>query len=104
MRLRITRNLPSLSTLPRQRRLLAWVAVFSLLALVVGIALPLTRYLERTLDLPGLGRAASRLKNVLATCESYSSLLDTWGARQGLPAEIAAARAYVDDVCGPTGS
>lgn len=49
--------------------------------------------------LAGLGRAASRLKDVLAACASYGSLLDTWGARPGLPAELAEARTYVDEVC-----
>ena len=53
--------------------------------------------------LAGLGRAASRLKDVLAACASYSSLLDTWGARPGLPAEVVEARTYVDDVCARAG-
>ena len=49
----------------------------------------------------GLARASSRLKDAAAACASYQSLLDTWGARPGLPAEVAEARAYLDDVCGP---
>ena len=53
--------------------------------------------------LAGLGRAASRLKDVLAACASYSSFLDTWGARPGLPAEVVEARTYVDDVCAAVG-
>ena len=54
--------------------------------------------------LAGLGSAASRLKDVLAACASYSSLLDTWGARPGLPAEVAEARtSYMEDVCALVG-
>ena len=54
--------------------------------------------------LAGLARSASGLKDVAAACASYRSLLDTWGARQGLPAEMVEARAYVDGVCAPAGS
>ena len=53
--------------------------------------------------LAGLGRSASRLKDVLAACASYGSFLDTWGPRPGLPAEVVEARTYVDDVCALAG-
>ena len=44
-------------------------------------------------------RASSWLKDVLAACTSYESLLDTWGTRPGRPFEIAEARTYIDNVC-----
>ncbi len=47
----------------------------------------------------GSARASSRLKDVLAACTSYGALLETWGTRPGLPAEIAEAQTYIEDVC-----
>jgi hypothetical protein len=43
----------------------------------------------------GLARVARRLNEMPAACAAYRQLLDTWGARPGLPVEIAEARAYL---------
>lgn len=52
----------------------------------------------------GNARASSRLKDVPAACTSYGGLVETWGARPGLPPEVEEARTYVEDVCGTAGS
>lgn len=45
--------------------------------------------------LSGLGRTARRLNDMPAACTAYRRLVDAWGARPGLPVEIAEARAYL---------
>jgi hypothetical protein len=50
-------------------------------------------------NMVGSARASSRLKDVLEACRSYGTLLETWGTRPGLPAEIAEARTYVENSC-----
>jgi len=50
--------------------------------------------------LSGLARAARRLNDMPAACAAYHRLVDAWGARPALPAEIVEARAYLSD-CAP---
>jgi hypothetical protein len=50
-------------------------------------------------NMVGSARASSRLTDVLEACRSYGTLLETWGTRPGLPAEIAEARTYVENSC-----
>ncbi len=45
--------------------------------------------------LSGLARSARRLNDMPAACTAYRRLADVWGARPGLPVEIAEARAYL---------
>ena len=45
--------------------------------------------------LSGLARTARRLNDMPAACTAYRRLADAWGARPGLPVEIAEARAYL---------
>jgi hypothetical protein len=45
--------------------------------------------------LSGLARSARRLNDMPAACTAYRRLVDVWGARPGLPIEIAEARAYL---------
>ena len=45
--------------------------------------------------LSGLARTARRLNDMPAACGAYRRLADVWGARPGLPVEIAEARAYL---------
>ncbi len=45
--------------------------------------------------LSGLARTARRLNDTPAACSAYRRLADVWGARPGLPVEIAEARAYL---------
>ena len=45
--------------------------------------------------LSGLARTARRLNDMPAACTAYRRLADVWGARPGLPVEIAEARAYL---------
>jgi hypothetical protein len=45
--------------------------------------------------LSGLARTARRLNDMPAACTAYRRLADVWGARPGLPIEIAEARAYL---------
>lgn len=47
----------------------------------------------------GNARASSRLGDASAACASYGGVLDTWGGRPGLPAEVEEARTYVEDAC-----
>ena len=50
--------------------------------------------------LSGLARTARRLDDIPAACASYRRLLDAWGARSGVPVEIAEARAFLGE-CTP---
>lgn len=45
--------------------------------------------------LSGQARTARRLNDMPAACSAYRRLADAWGARPGLPVEIAEARAYL---------
>ncbi len=45
--------------------------------------------------LSGLARTARRLNDMPAACTAYRRLAEVWGARPGLPVEIAEARAYL---------
>jgi hypothetical protein len=47
----------------------------------------------------GRARAARGLNDVAMACEAFRQLLDTWGRRSAVPAEISEARAYVVESC-----
>jgi hypothetical protein len=51
--------------------------------------------------LAGIGRAAQRLRDTDTACAAFWELLDSWGARQARPSEIAEAQAYVADCVPP---
>lgn len=53
--------------------------------------------------LAGRARAARGLNDVAGACEEYRALLDAWGARPGLPLEIAEGRVYVAGFCASRG-
>lgn len=51
--------------------------------------------------LAGRARAARGLNDAAGACAAYRALQDAWGARPGLPLEIAEARVYVAGFCAP---
>ena len=53
--------------------------------------------------LAGRARAARGLNDTTGACAAYRALLETWGARPGLPLEIAEARIYVAGICASRG-
>jgi hypothetical protein len=53
--------------------------------------------------LAGRARAARGAGDVPAACAGFRALLDAWGRRSSVPAEISEARAYVVESCVPQG-
>ena len=49
--------------------------------------------------LAGRARAARGLSDPTAACAGFRALLDAWGSRPGMPAEIVEARQYVERAC-----
>lgn len=49
--------------------------------------------------LAGLARVAARLNDTASACAGFQKLVDLWGARPAMPAEIVEARMYRQDAC-----